>query len=367
MTLSVRRVLLRCLVTASVFWAADGLADPVAKVCLLLPLSGPLASVGQGLRALMEKMLSEEGVGYVALDTAAEGANALLEHCRQAGGAVGVGGIGDKEAIGLAEAAEAQGFSMLTLGRVIPDRNFRHVIWVATPRADLMERLAAYAVEQGKKYAYVVAGESKFSKEVSRLFGSAFTQRGGEIRLTAALGKDDFAKVANLLAQARGEGMAGQDVLFLGVDLQTSRRLLGFLEFEGIKTRGEGSVLLLGTSLWGGHEMLSRMGNALDGAVFADLERPAGLDPLESDARAAAKMAVAFLKSETTPDAGDKAEGRKALAETLEGMKFAADAGDLQVKGGRVTGRKIVLYEIRSGAPVEVAGPDSVERNSGIQ
>ena len=331
-------------------------------VCALLPLSGPHEALGrQALNAIRE-VLEGRSIRVVPLDVSGGDIGAPVARAH-AECAIGIGGIGDHEARRLAEAAEAQAWTVLILGRDPDDRIRSHAIWVGVPRMEVLETLARHCVaERARNTATILVPDTPYGQKVRVAFRRAFEEAGGRVALeqVAPVGEDP-ARTARTFAAARMEAVPASpcaaEVLFLGFDLETARKVIPRLEFEGVPTRHtEGAcleVLVAGTELWNDPVRVSRLADDLNGAVFAAPER-SGLPPIASDAAVAASLAAAWLESATG--------GEPAPVERAEGLVVQNSGQDLTVRGGRLTGRTIRIFEIRDGGITPWPGRPPAEK-----
>lgn len=342
------------------------------SVCLLLPLSGPHAAIARRAERIIRDVLGPESVASRTLDSLDPGPVVQVARAKEAGCGLAIGGLGDRESRAMAEAAEAEKMPLLALGRAPDERPREYVIAVRTPRVESVAVVARHVVAvAGRDSAHIVVPNTPFGREVAREFRRAFEGAGGRILSERAVPSgEDPAKTAAVLATMRsgGEGPAsegtvppvdvGREVLFLGFDLVLARRIVAWLEFQGVPVRsgGEASVQVVGTSLWNDPARVSRQGDDLDGALFADVWVAEGVqDVLDAEIRDAAFLAIALLKQANVgdPTAGDPGHadgnGRISVARWAEGLKFPGATGTLEVRGGRVVGRTITVFEIRRG------------------
>lgn len=337
-------------------------------VCLILPLSGPHAGLGRRALRALEGLLGDDAT-VRALDSNDPGPATQVGKARDSGCVLAIGGLGDRESRTMSEAAEAAAMPLLVLGRDPDDRARAHVISVRTPRSETVAAVARHGIETSKRTAaHVLVPDTPFGREVAQAFRAAFEAGGGQIRTERAVpSAEDLAKAAAAFAAERRKAADGRpcegEVLFLGYDLARALRLVSLLEFEGVPVRkGEGacpSLLVTGTGLWNDPARVSRLGDDLSGARFADVALPEGeRDALEAEVRDAALVARALLAagmgsrgagSETHAD-GDGARGDPAaIARSGEGLAFRGATGDLEVRGGRVVGRTLRIFEVRQG------------------
>ncbi len=356
-----------------------------AAVCLILPLSGPHAGLGRRALRSLEEALGD-GVMVRVLDSEDPGPATQVGKARDSGCALAIGGLGDRESRTMSEAAEAAAMPLLALGRDPDDRARAHVIWVRTRRSETVAAVARHGIETAKRtVAHVLAPDTPFGREVAQAFRAAFEAGGGQIRTERAVPSDeDLAKAAKAFAAERGKADDGRpcegEVLFLGFDLARAMRLVSLLEFEGVPVRkGEGTcpaLLVTGTSLWNDRARVSRLGDDLNGARFADVALPEGeRDVLEAEVRDAASLARALpaagMRSRGaggagTPAGGEGAEGDPdAIARWGEGLAFHGATGDLEVRGGRVVGRTVTVFEISQGT-IRAACDDAGAEECGV-
>lgn len=336
-------------------------------VCLILPLSGPHAGLGRRALRALEGVLGED-VTVRALDSNDPGPATQVAKARDSGCVLAIGGLGDRESLGMSEAAEAEALPLLALGVEPDDRARAHVIAVRTPRAEAVAAIARHAAgASGRVAAHVIVPDTRFGRRVAEEFRAAFEARGGRVLVEHPVpSAEDLAKAAASFAAKRKTAVEGRpcerEVLFLGYDLARAMRLVSLLEFEGVPVRrGEGAcppLLVTGTALWNDRARVSRLGDDLGGARFADVALPEGeRDVLEAEVRDAAFLARVLLLEHKGPGdalgtgtaAGEGPGDPGAVARRAEGLTFHGATGDLEVRGGRVVGRTLRIFEIRQG------------------
>lgn len=354
--------------------AEEGSARHPPMVCLILPMSGPHAALGRRVEKTLRGVLGDGPVEVRVLDSNDPGPATQVGKARDTGCVLAIGGLGDRESRTMAEAAEAADMPLLALGRDPDDRVRSHVVWVRTSRMEEVSAIARHAAA-GRTAAHVLVPDTAFGRQVARAFRVAFEAAGGQVRTERAVPPgEDLGKVAAAFAAERkraGEGPACEgEVLFLGYDLGGAMRLVSLLEFEGVPVR-EGAakcppILVAGTSLWHDPARVSRLGDDLDGARFADVALPEGeQDVFLAEVRDAAFVARALLGSGLGSQARDGAgevgeeERGDALARWAEGLAFRGATGDLTVRGGRVVGRTWGVFEIRRGEIRKVCEGDT--------
>ncbi len=349
---------------------------PAPAVCLILPLSGPHAGLGRRALRSLEGVLGD-GATVRVLDSDDPGPATQVGKARDSGCVLAIGGLGDRESRTMSEAAEAVAMPLLALGQDPDDRARAHVISVRTPRSETVAAVARHGIETAKRTAaHVLVPDTPFGREVAWAFRAAFEAGGGRVRTERAVPlAEDLAKAAAAFAAERGGADDGRpcegEVLFLGYDLARALRLVSLLEFEGVPVRkGKGAcppLLITGTGLWNDPARVSRLGDDLGGARFADVALPEGEgDVLDAEVRDAAFLARALLAagmgSRSAGGTGtlaseDGAGGAPdAIARWAEGLAFHGATGDLAVRGGRVVGRTIGVFELRQGEIRRVDG-----------
>ncbi len=333
------------------------------EVCAILPLSGPYEGIGRRALRTLASVLEGGDIVIRPLDSQELGPATQVARARDAGCSLAIGGLGDRESMAMAEAAEAAAMPLLDLGAEPDDRPSRHVIWVRTPRADLVAAIARHALgDAGRRLGHVLVPDTAFGRRVAAHFRKAFEAGGGRVATERAVPiGEDPARIAALFAAVRSEALQGRpcegEVLFLGFGIEWTLRLVPRLEFEGVPARrGEGGclpLLLVGTSLWNDPLRVSRLGDDLDGARFADVALPEGeRDVLDAEVRDAAFLARALmLRQRSVPTEGGTAgePTQESLVRRSEGLAFRGATGDLVVRGGRVIGRVVRVFEVRHG------------------
>jgi ABC-type branched-subunit amino acid transport system substrate-binding protein len=269
-----------------------------------------------------------------------------------------VGGMGDREALAVADAAVTAGLPLVALGAAPDGRERDRVAWARTPRNEPIAALARHLAGRGVLAAFGVAPETAFGRRSLAAFQAAFEAAGGRMVATVAAGPDTAktaAELAGHVARFREAEPCRPETVFLPVSVTAARRLLGFLAFQGVTGARPDScpaAVVAGTSLWADAAALARSGDTLDGAVFADAsdaERPAG--GLDAEAADAAGLALAAIRA-----AGGG--GREGVAKALVGeLSWSGASGDRSWTGGRIGPRPVTVFEVRRGA-VAPAGAD---------
>lgn len=338
---------------------------PAAPACVAVPLSGPHAGLGTRVIAAVEAALRDAPIElalrrYDTRGTAPD-AEAAIRKAAEDGCPAVLGGLGDREAEAMADAAEAAGLPLLSLGSAPDGRVRKDGVQVRLSRDERLAVLARALASDGVRDVVAVVPESAYGRRaIAGLRAALGTAKGPRLALvrTYASG-DDLGKVAagvaDDLARVPDREACQRDAVFVPADLPTARRLLPFLAFAGVAgPRSDPrcpAPVVAGTELWNDPALLARSGDALDGAVFVDV--PGGAS-LADDAADGAALLVAALR---TAAAGG---GREAVARLLRGeVAFTGRGGDLVLSGGRVTGRVPVLLQVRRGViePRDAAGP----------
>lgn len=343
-------------------------------VCLLLPLSGPHEGLGKRVAEAVERTLKAElsDARILRFDTLGTviGAGEAVARAMEGPCSLAIGGIGDRESIAVADAAEAGSLPLVTLGLVPDGRNRENVVWARTPRDGPVKALAGHLVAvRGETRASLLYPDSPYGRRVAHAFGAAFQASGGHLRVEHSYGVTDvdLKDVAQRFAtvwKSSGEGLECEpEVLFVAADLGTARRLVPFLKYEEVvggtqpsETADCPPATVAGTGLWNEPRLLAQGGDELLGAVFADLGRDdpgaegAHVRLLEMEASDAARMTLAVLDLARVP-------GSEGIRETFRaGVSWKGVFGELRLERGRVAGRKIVVYEIDRGTLKPVDG-----------
>jgi len=339
-------VFLACLLLALPVHAEDGALAPAnPRACVLLPLSGPHGGLGKRVLEAIETAWAEGNMAPLAHHDTAGGVGVVARAVEE--GCVGaIGGLGDKEAIALADAAEAASLPLLALGSVLDGRARPHVVFMRTARARLLGALASYLVSNGVSSAVVLHGHDAFGRLAAASFKEAFEADHG--RVLAVLPVPNTAKeqneVAGRLATELGRGReCTRLAVFLAADIGLSARFVPFLDFHGV-TRGKQDCpapVLAGTSLWNDPVLVARRGEALEGGIFADVVVPSGEAALLAEAADAAVLLATAVR------AGRTSEG---VAQVLSGeVSFRGHTGEVRLSEGAIQGRKVGIFTIRRG------------------
>jgi ABC-type branched-subunit amino acid transport system substrate-binding protein len=348
-----------------------GPALPPPRVCLALPLTGVHAPLGNRIATRMTAVLAQApDVEVIRLDTqgATSGAEAAVTRAWAAGCGLLTGGIGDREAVALADAAARHGMPAVVLGGA-PDARVRdRVVWARASRALRAQALARHLVDTGIVTAWVLAVDSPHGNAERRAFEQAFAAVGGQVGAVVPLPADlseladATAAAAERIRAARTDGVCVAEAFVLVHDVPGARRLLGFLEFQGLLApQGPRcpAPTLAGSPNWLEGPALGRT-RSLDGALVAGIRvRGATDDLLEAEAMDAADLIVAALKA-----------GSGATRATVLGALRALDpqparTGTLRIEGDRVVGQDIQVFAVRRGTPEPaVEAPEAAWTNS---
>ncbi len=331
------------------------------SACLVLPLSGPHAALGQRVAGVLERALGAASVPVLRLDDRGDpaGVAAALARADEDRCVVLAGGLGDLESQVLEHGASSMGLPLVSLA-VAGASPAPNVVRVRTPRGGPIARLAGrLAGMDGVRRAHAVLPADRFGSAAWAAFREAFEASGGRpgavLPLPAGGGdpKDLSKGFAQQVRAARGEEGCVPEVVFLPMSADAARRWLGFLEAEGVTGRGKDGKcpppVVAGTSLWADAAGLARDGAALEGARFADVrleaEEAAG-SVLEAEAADGARLlAAAWLKA---PE-----RDRFVLAGVLRNAVVeGGPGGSRKVEDGRLAGREVATFTIRAGRAV---------------
>lgn len=339
-------------------------------VCLLLPLTGPHAVLGSRVASAVDRVFEEDGteMHLLRFDTSGTvtGAAAAVSKAVAAGCILAIGGLGDREAIAVAEAAESEGLPTINLGLVPDSLTRRHVIWSRTPRDVPIKALVGHLIAvRGEARASLLFPETAYGRKVANAFSAAFQALGGRLRVERSFNRTDELKTV-------AEGFAGDwkkgdeeadcvaEVVFVGADLGTARRLVPFLRYQEAFDRSDDRdcppVTVAGTALWNEPALIAQGGDELQGGLFADLtgdgepEGRSNSEALEEETREAAGLVLTVLGSARAP-------GTEGVVDLFQsGLTWKGAAGELRLERGRVAGRKVVVFTIDRGVLKPVGG-----------
>jgi hypothetical protein len=300
-------------------------------------------------------MLGEgpDRVSVRRLDSHADAA-ATVARAAEEGCAFVIGGIGDKEAIVVADAAETAAVPAVVLGQWPDGRKREWVVWARTPRQEAMTAMARHLAAAGLKKAWILGEDTAFGRAAAAGFKAGFTSASGEVTVErfgppGADAQKTASEFGRQVADARGK--CEPVVLFLTGDFLSSRRLVPFLEFYGAVPRSPPNcpgVVIAGTPLFHDPRAVSRSGDSLVGARFSDIRivrPPEGVDAagtLDAEVCDAAGLLASVLA------AGRVAE-RPVIRDRMAAAKWSGCTGDLHVEEGRVVGREIGIFTITRG------------------
>ena len=369
-----------------------GLPVHMARLGVLLPLSGRFKSLGQGMLAALKTALDEAGeIEIIVRDTRGEASRArvLAEELIGAHGVGAVlGPIGRQESASVAEVLAKTGVPHVLLSRHGGSETPGDCrILVRLSRAAEVQALVQVAVERrGATRFGIFREDSLHGAAMSDAFRSAVEDHGGMVVADILLPKrgesTGIAEMTGLEVLKGSAGSPGVDALFLPVSARMAHRVLPHLRARGIRfARGsEAGVLLLGSSRWDSPDVVDKAeATTLGGLyptgfsprpgegvsshfqrVFKGLhgEGPSALDAEVYDATRLVLAALAVAQREKTGRRGACAWMRK-------GESFEGATGLLRVlPAGRVS-RLVVVREVhesgtRAIADVRVAGDKAV-------
>ena len=243
-------------------WRFDAGSRPPAKLAVLLPLSGTLATAAAPVRDGLlagyygERRRRPEIAFYDTAGTAT-GATAAYARAVAAGADFVLGPLGRDEVGALFQQPDLA-VPMLVLNRgtaAPPDGNAGFSL---APEDDGIAA-AEYLLARERRTALVLEGSDDNSRRASQTFRARFGERGGKVARVISVG-DTPGDLSTALAAAAQEGV---DAVFLAVRGATARSLTPQLALAGLggKTRVGTSQLTSGTGK-ASEDM------ALDGIVF---------------------------------------------------------------------------------------------------
>ncbi len=344
-----------------------GPALPEPRVCIALPLTGVHAPLGNRLANRMADELDQgPGIEVVRLDTQGTraGAEAAASRADSEGCTLLLGGIGDREAVALADGAVRVGMPAIVLGGA-PDTRVRdRVIWARADRLLRARTLARHLADAGIVTVWLLAVDSPYGNAERQAFEQVLPMVGVQIGAAVGLPTESAelaasaAAVAERVRTARSGNKCTAEAFILIHDVPGARRLLGFLQFEGLLEAPNArcpAPLVAGPALWLEGPALSRT-RALDGAFVAGVRvRGAESDLLEAEALDATDLVLAALEADPNPP-------RTSVIPVLRALPAQpARTGSLQVSGDRVIGKDILVFVIRRGVPEPAVDPTEAE------
>jgi ABC-type branched-subunit amino acid transport system substrate-binding protein len=341
----------------------------VARVALLLPLSGPQAPLGQAMLNASYLALFDEapsGVELAPRDTTgtAQGASAAAQAAIQEGAQVLVGPLTSGETAAVAQAARAAGVPVLAFTndtqRAAPG------LWpLGNSPAQQVRRVVQAAAQDGAQRFGMSAPDTEFGRALAAALRGATADLG----LPAPVVLLHPAAADPGMAAAGGRGqLARLDAVVLGEAGDRVRRFLAGWAQEGAlpaapdapaSQPGAGGPLLLGTAQWIG-DAAAAAEPALRGSRFAG---PDG----QARARFEARYREAF--QETPPRLAAIAYDATALgvrtavmggrdpAATTGSAPFAGADGPVRLLGNGQVLRGLGLYTITEDGQIRQIEP----------
>lgn len=330
------------------------------RVCLALPLSGPHGGLGRRTGALIDQALaSAEGVGAARYDTEGtpQGAEAAVRRADEDGCTLLVGGIGDREASAVADAAARAGLPAVVLGGEPDERVRRDVIWARAGRSMRAAALARHLAQAGVVTAWVLAQDTPYGIAEARAFERAFATAGGRVggqewvTDEGTAPAEAAARLASRVTGARAGAACVGEAFLVIQGVAGARRLLGFLGFEGVLQAAGPRCpvpIVAGSALWLEGPELGRT-RALDGAFVAAVRTRGTVGGLlEAEVLDAADLVAAWLRTHPRGDRGGVVAGLRALP------PVPGRTGSLRVVGDRVVGKDVRVVVVRRGVPEPV-------------
>lgn len=259
----------------------QGLDVVPLTVGVLLPLSGPLAPVGQEvLRGLQLALTTgtvwrRAEVELVIADTAT-GAVAAFDDVAQRGAKMVLGPLLGRNVTELAGRAQAVGVPMLAFSSDADVAGKGVHLLPPLPTAQA-QQVARWAAAQGFTRVGALVPSTPYGNDVLEAFQAALAAKGGRIERTAFFNPQSADLGAPVKQLAGGgdsvSGTAPFQALFAPVPAATVPLVTSQLAFYDFDTLG---IKLLGTGLWQDEALLAPSNKAARGGVFAAPARPAG-------------------------------------------------------------------------------------------
>ncbi|MGI6681852.1 MAG: penicillin-binding protein activator [Myxococcota bacterium] len=325
-----------------------------ADLCLLLPLSGQYGHIGQSVRSIFDRAFSVlEGVKVEVFDTKGIQVQQAVQSASRAGCAFLVGGLGDKEALAVANAADQARIPALILSGESDGRVRGAVIWGRASRYDKALVLARYLLEKGVTNAWTVSAcSTNLCMAEAKAFTNAFLKLGGQPKMVDI---DEDSEMQNEVSQfaksvigpTPEKACSSRAFVILG-SIQNARRVLGFMEFGGLFALPKPSCkppIVVAQASWAGQPELGRT-TALDGAVYSAIKfQGVHQSSLQAELADLADLLVAAIQKDNLRD-----ENMRYLIQTLRGMEpVPGRSGMLRIEGDKVTGQNLEIFEIQRG------------------
>lgn len=318
-------------------------------ICIVAPFSGAHKALGErvfnGVKTVVESVSAE--VTLRRVDTGGGVLEAISAVLKAGEGdcLIAVGGIGDREALAVADAAVEAQLPLVALGAA-PDKKERiGVAWVRVSRRETLEAMAEYLISKNVFVVHVFAIDSAYAKKNVVEFSEAFDALGGKVAVTAFATKDDLQKAIEGFAarvnEVRVNASCMSEAIFIPVSVQDAKRILGFFEYYGIlNTEKCPHPILVGPSSWGDTKV--SFGDILEGAIFPSVNgnnRPT----FDSDVLDGAGLALAAIRA-------SNGGGRERIVESLSTeLSWAGPLGDRTWSRGRILQKGAAIFLIRKG------------------
>lgn len=246
------------------------MGDRTLKVGVLLPLSGPMAAVGEeilrGLQLALEETVAWRGatLELVVEDTEAQGPEQAFDGVLLQGVKVVVGPVFARQVSALAGRAQAADVPLLALSSDSGVASAGVHVVPPLPAAQ-GAAMAHWAMANGKTTAGALVPDTAYGREALDGFRTAYAGLGGQLTkaVTFPTQQVDITKEIKQLVPVSSSVAFG--ALLMPVPASQVPLLTSQLAVQGVAKAG---VVPMGTGLWQDNSLLAP-NQGMDGAVFA--------------------------------------------------------------------------------------------------
>lgn len=246
------------------------MGDKTLKVGVLLPLTGPMAPVGEeilrGLQLSLEETIAWRGatLELVVEDTETQGPEKAFDGVMLAGVKVVVGPVFARQVSALAGRAQAADVPLLALSSDSGVAGAGVHVVPPLPAAQ-GAAMARWAMANGKTTAAALVPDTAYGREALEGFKTTYANLGGQLTKTATFAPQqvDVTKEIKQLVPVSSSIAFG--ALLMPVPAAQVPLLTSQLAVQGVAKAG---VVLMGTGLWQDNSLLAP-NRGMENAVFA--------------------------------------------------------------------------------------------------
>lgn len=238
------------------------------KLCVVVPVSGKYASLGQRVMQAVKLQITRDGCGldvrsFDTMGTVDGATNALSDASNDDECLAVIGGIGDETGDRVATWAEVWGIPVLLLN----GQGQAHGMWIfrlRPSRDNLFRDLAVRVAKSGLNTGFMVCSPDRFQDDACTAFSKGMQAAGGSIlkKVVCTEPKLCAKKVAHEVGRRKGPFF-----VFVPFSLTDTVRFYAFLNYMQVRDR----FVLVGGPLLNVPSLLLRRSAELEGLLFGDV------------------------------------------------------------------------------------------------